>query len=114
MAEEATPKSGKKVYSVEDIQVTEENKLKAALAAIPIVGLILLLIEKDDKFVRYNGAQAVILSIGYFISWFPIIGWLLGLAVSIALLVLFVKALMGKRFDVPGISGLALKLMAAI
>jgi uncharacterized membrane protein len=114
MAEEATPKKGKKVYTLDDIQVNEESKLKAALACIPIVGLVLLLVEKDDKFVRYTGAQAVILSLGYLISWFPVIGWLLGLVVSIGLLVMFIKAFMGQRFDVPGISDLALKLMAAI
>jgi uncharacterized membrane protein len=114
MAEKATPKKGKRVYTLDDIQVNEDNKLKAAFACIPIVNLIFLLIEKDDRFVRYTASQSLILSLFYFISWFPVIGEMLAFFVSIALLVMFIQALTGNRFEVPGISDLALKLMAVV
>jgi uncharacterized membrane protein len=114
MAEEATQKSGEKVYTLEDIQFNEENKAMAALACIPIVGLILLFTEKDDKFVRYTGAQAALVSLLYFVGWFPVIGWLLSLAVTVFLIVMFLKVLGGNRFDMPVVSGLALKLMAKV
>ena len=114
MAEEATPKSAQKVYTLEDIKFNEANKTMAILACIPIIGLVLLFTEKDDKFVRYNGAQAVLVSLGYVVAWFPVIGWLLGLAIAVALIIMFVKALSGQRFDIPVVSGLALKLIAKI
>ena len=114
MAEEAIPKSAEKVYTLEDIQFNEENKAMAALACIPIVGLVLLFTEKDDKFVRYTGAQAALVSLVYFIGWFPIIGWLLSLTITVLLIVMFFKVLSGNRFDIPVISGFALKLMAKV
>lgn len=114
MAEEATQKSAEKVYTLEDIQFNEANKTMAALACIPIVGLVLLLTEKDDKFVRYIGAQSILASLFYLIGWFPIIGWLLSLAVTIVLIVMFFKVLGGERFDIPVVSDWALKLMAKV
>ena len=114
MAEEATQKSAEKVYSLEDIHFNEANKTMAAIACIPIVGLVLLFTEKDDQFVRYIGAQAALASLVYFIGWFPVIGWLLGLAVTISLIVMFIKVLSGERFDIPIFSGLALKVMGKV
>lgn len=125
MAEEATPKGGKKVYSLEDIRFNEENKTMAILACIPIVGLILLFTEKDDKFVRYMGAQFTIaagVSLALSVLMIvPILGLLVGIfsfiynvAVFIMVIVAMVKASKGERFDVPVISKYALKLMASI
>jgi len=114
MAEESTAKSAEKVYTLDDIQFNEANKTMAILACIPIIGLVLLFTEKDDKFVRYNGAQSVLLALGFVVGVIPIIGWLFAFAVSIALLIMFIKALSGQRFDVPVISGWALKLIAKV
>lgn len=34
---------------------------------IPIVGLIFFFIEKTNRFVKFNGAQAILITIGYFV-----------------------------------------------
>ncbi|MCK9415261.1 MAG: DUF4870 domain-containing protein [Candidatus Dojkabacteria bacterium] len=125
MAEEATPKSASKVYTLEDIKFNEENKTMAILACIPLVGLILLFTEKDDKFVRYMGAQftvAAAVSIGLSILMvIPVIGiliaivaWLYNMALFVMMIVAMVKASKGERFDLPIISKFGLMLMAKI
>ena len=116
MAEE---KKAKKVYTLEEIKFNEENKTMAILACIPIVGLVLLFTEKDDLFVRYNGAQFTILAgIQLVLSIIPVIGWMIAPLFSMLSIVLvvvgIVKSSKGERFDIPMISEWALKLMASI
>jgi hypothetical protein len=48
MAEE---KKAKKVYSLNEIKFNEKNKVMAMLSCIPIVGLVMLFVEKKDLFV---------------------------------------------------------------
>ncbi len=125
MAEEAKQKSAQKVYSLEDIRFNEANKTMAILACIPIVGLILLFTEKEDKFVRYMAAQFTIAGAVPLVSMvlmiIPIINVLVGIfnfiywfALIIFIIMGMVKASKGERFDIPVISGLALKLMAKV
>ena len=125
MAEAASTKSAEKVYTLEDIKFNEANKTMSILACIPIVGLILLFTEKNDKFVRYMGAQftiggAVSIAMSILVI-IPVLGviigiiaWLYGMALFIMMIVAMVKASKGERFDVPVISKFALKLMAKI
>jgi uncharacterized membrane protein len=108
MAEEATQKSAEKVYTLEDIHFNEANKTMAILACIPIVGLILLFTEKDDKFVRYMAAQFTIAGA------VPLVSMVFWFALIIFIVMGMVKASKGERYDVPVISGLALKLMGKV
>jgi len=34
---------------------------------IPLVGLIFFLVEKTNRFVKFNGAQATLIGVGYFV-----------------------------------------------
>lgn len=116
MAEE---KQAKKVYTLEEIRFNEENKVMAILACFPIIGLILLFVEKNDQFVRYMGAQfALVGVIQLVLGIIPVVGWFLSvpfmILVWILIIVGMVKASKGERFDVPMISGWALKLMSKI
>ena len=115
MAEE---KQAKKVYTLEEIKFNEANKVMAILACIPLVGLILFFVEKEDKFVRYMAAQFAILGVAEFVlSIIPVIGWILSMPVMILIWVVIilgmVKASKGERFDIPIVSPWALKLMGA-
>ena len=118
MAEEAKKKKAEKVYTLEDIKFNEANKTIAILSCIPIVGFVLLFVEKDDKFVRYMGAQfAIAGAISLVLSAIPIIdalGYWFSFAVFIAMIMAMLKASKGERFDLPVISEWALRLMAAI
>ena len=113
MAEE---KQAKKVYTLEEIKFNEANKVMAILACIPLIGLILFFVEKEDKFVRFIGIQFTILAIvSIFVAIIPVIGWLLaGPVMWILIIVGMVKTSKGERFDLPFISGWALKQMGSL
>jgi uncharacterized membrane protein len=111
MAEE---KKAKKVYTLDGIKYNSQNQWMAVLACIPIVGLILMLVEKEDEFVRYMGAQFTLVGALQLLSWVPIIGWLMAPLTFVLIIVGMVKSYRGERFDIPVISGLALKLLSAI
>ncbi|HOR06214.1 MAG TPA: hypothetical protein PLR67_02490 [Candidatus Dojkabacteria bacterium] len=112
MAEE---KKAKKIYTLEEIKFNEANKAMSILACIPIVGLILLFVEKEDKFVRYMGAQFTLVGVLQFFFWIPVIGLFLLAPLTFLLIIIgMVKASQGQRFDIPLLSDLGLKLMAAI
>ena len=111
MAEE---KKAKKVFTLGEIKYNEKNQWMGVIACIPIVGLILMFVEKDDNFVRYLGAEFTLVGILEFFSWIPVIGWLIGIASFVVIVIGMVKAYRGERFDIPGLSDLALKLLSAV
>ena len=83
-----------------------------------VSGLIFILIEQENKFVRFHAMQSIIvfgaLTIANFIlAWIPVIGgflawiiWLLGVVLWI---VLMVKAYQGTRYKLPWSGNLAEK-----
>lgn len=116
MAEE---KKAKKVFTLEEIRFNEENKVMAILACFPLIGLILLFVEKNDNFVRYMGAQFTLIGvIQLVLGIIPVVGWFLSvpfmILVWILIIVGMVKVSKGERFDVPVVSGWGLKLMGSI
>ena len=114
--------NAKKQVKLEDIKFNPANKTTAILACIPIVGLIMMLVEKEDQFVRYIGAQYAILGaaqlICYVLMIIPYLGWCIAMVAGIGVLVLIVmgmvKASKGERFDIPVITGWAVSLLNAI
>jgi uncharacterized membrane protein len=114
-------KKAQRVYTLEEIKFNEENKYLAFVSCVPFIGFFLLLIEKDDLFVRYMGAQSAIIGAAMLVPIlfaFTSIGISLYSVFSLASFVYFVIAIFktseGKRFDVPYVSEYALKLMGAI
>ncbi|MGM8213781.1 DUF4870 domain-containing protein [Virgibacillus sp. W0430] len=75
-----------------------------------ITGIIFLVIEKEDRFVRYHALQSIITFGIIFIASIvltaiPIIGWLIGILISplsvIIWIILMIKAYQGKWFKLP-------------
>ena len=71
-----------------------------------VSGLILLLVEKQNKHVRYHAAQSLVLFGGMSIlmmvfGWFPILGWSLYPISFVLWLVLMWKAFQGEMFRLP-------------
>ena len=81
-----------------------------------ITGILLLILEKENKFVRFHAAQSlatflplsVILVI---VGMMPLIGWLLAGPISILTLILWLllmfKALKGERYRLPIVGNFA-------
>ena len=83
-----------------------------------VSGLVFILIEQENKFVRFHALQAIIvfgvLTVAIFIlSWIPVIGGfitqIIGLLGFVLWIVLMVKAYQGKRYKLPWSGDLAEK-----
>lgn len=114
----AEAKSAKKVYTLNEIKFNEKNKAMAVIAWVPIIGLIMLFVEKDDLFVRYVGAQSVLLGLILLLGIIPVIGWILSPILSLLVIIVvilgIIKTLQAQRFDIPVLSEWALKLMGTV
>jgi len=84
----------------------------AALAYVlgMVTGVVVLVLERDDEYVRYHALQSVALSVVWLGGWIvlmviPVIGWILlpfwGLMCFVLWLVAMVKAWQGERFRLP-------------
>ena len=84
-------------------------------------GLIIWLMEKENRFVKWNALQALILGIVEAIigilmiifGWVPFIGWLVVVigwialvAILVAVIIAIVKAFSGETFRIPVVSSL--------
>lgn len=83
-----------------------------------ITGIIFLILEKENRFIRFHALQSTIifvalLILNFILTAIPIIGWLVGLLIAplgfILWIVLMVKAYQGKWFKLPVIGSLAEK-----
>lgn len=81
-----------------------------------ISGLIFILLERENKFVRFHALQSIIvfgilMVASVLIGWIPFIGWMFGGLISILALVLWVvlmvKAYQGEMYKLPWAGDLA-------
>ena len=101
---------------------SNENLLAAASYLLGFVtGIIILLVEKQNKFVRFHAMQSTILFGGIFVvnivlGFIPILGWLVGLLLSFTAFILWIvlmwKAFQGDMYKVPYVGDLAEKQLA--
>lgn len=75
-----------------------------------VTGIVFLIIEKENKFVRFHAVQSIVVFGGYtviaiILSFIPIIGWIIGLLLGIAAFILWImlmlKAYQGQTYKVP-------------
>ncbi len=83
-----------------------------------VSGLVFILIEKENKFVRFHAVQSIIVFgainvAGVILGWIPFIGpflgWLLGLLGVVLWIVLMVKAYQAAKYKLPWAGDLAEK-----
>lgn len=91
-----------------------EGNLKAALAYLAgwITGLIFLLTEKEDKFIRFHAAQSLVLFGGIsIIAFIPFLGWIFTIIIAplsfILWIVLMIKAYQNEKMELPLVSDFA-------
>ncbi len=99
-----------------------ENLMSAASYLLGFVtGIIFLLLEKQSKVVRFHAMQSTILFGGIFVinialGFIPILGWLVGLLLSLVAFILWIvcmwKAFQGEMYKVPFVGELAEKQLA--
>ena len=94
-----------------------DEKLTGALCYLVlwVTGIVIYLIEKDNKFVRFHAMQSILVFlplsvISWFFSWILWwFGWLIGLLTFILWIVLMIKAYQGEKFKLPIVGDIAEK-----
>jgi uncharacterized membrane protein len=129
MSSPLTPTGGNKTSSGLD------QNLAGALAYLlgPITGILFLVLEKENRFVRFHAMQSTILGVGWIavsivlslvsgaLVFIPVVGWIVSILVSFGLgvvgflcwLLLMWKAFQGEEWEFPGVGGLAKKQLGA-
>lgn len=88
----------------------KKNKTVAALSYVWILFLIPLLGKKRSKFSQFHAKQGLILFLLSFVAWFPLIGWLIGLAIIVVSIMGILKCLEGTWWKAPYIYELSKKI----
>lgn len=75
-----------------------------------ITGIIFLLLEKDNQFVRFHAIQSIVVFgavtvVDIVLNFIPVVGWILeviiGIVAFILWIVLMIKAYQGQRYKLP-------------
>ena len=82
-----------------------------------VTGVVFLLLEQENKFVKFHALQSIIvfggLSIAWMLAWsVPFLGWIVAIFVippvsAVLWLFLMYKAYQGERYKVPGAGDMA-------
>lgn len=108
--------------------------LAAALSYVlgPITGVLFLLLEKENRFVRFHAAQSITVGVvlialsialsilSTILAFIPVLGWIVALLLSVILgfgsfvlwLLLMWRAAQGREWEVPMAGSLARKIAA--
>jgi uncharacterized membrane protein len=86
----------------------------AAYLFIIIGGLVMLAIEKEDRFVRFHAAQSIVfwvcvLILAALLHWIPVIRELFSIVFIAAWIFLMYQAWMNREFEIPFLGAIARK-----
>lgn len=99
----------------------DENKVAAlSYIGIWITGILILLIEKENRFARFHAMQSVLVFLPlsllvFFIAWIPYVGWVLadfiGFPAMFLVVIFAIMAYRGMKFKIPFIGRYAYRLI---
>ncbi|MFZ6036471.1 MAG: DUF4870 domain-containing protein [Patescibacteria group bacterium] len=87
-----------------------DSNLMAALSYVWVLSIVMLIVKKDDEFVKFHAKQGVILFLFSWVGIIPVIGWIIWMVVAVLEIIGFIKALSGERYKVPVVGDLAEKI----
>ncbi len=87
----------------------EKNKTVAMLSYLWILFLIPLLTAKDSKFAQFHAKQGLVLFIFSLVTFFPILGQILALILTVVYIIGIIKTLNGEWWKIPGVYELSKK-----
>ncbi len=115
--------------TVETSSTGLDPKLAAFLSYLfgIIGGIVFIVIEKDNRYVKFHAWQSIAFSVAYFVAWIaysiiaailghiPVLGWLIDLALGavisigglVAWIILLIKAFSGEEYKLPFIGDFA-------
>lgn len=99
----------------------------------PLTGILFLVLEKENRFVRFHAAQSVVVGIAMvalyivltilnsILAVVPIIGWIIGILLTLVVglgsfvlwLLLMFQAFQGREWEVPGLAPYARRMISS-
>lgn len=82
-------------------KITQEEKIWGALSYVWILSIVALAARKNNDYVRFHASQGFLLFILSLFFWFPILGWILAIIVTIMAIIGILKSLQGEEWQLP-------------
>ena len=95
---------------INKIPPTTDQNLIAALSYVWVISIIMLVIKRNDEFVQFHAKQAVILLIISVFGFIPVIGWIAWALAVAGMVVGFINAWQGRRYELPLVYGWSQKI----
>src|SRR5688572_30374277 len=96
--------------ALDKIPPTSDQNLMAALSYAWIISLVMLVVKKNDEYVQFHAKQGLVLWLASLLGFIPVFGWIVwGLAVA-GMVIGFVNAWKGVRYELPIVYGLSQKI----
>ncbi len=92
------------------IPPTTDQNLMAALSYVWLLSIVMLVVKKNDEFVQFHAKQGIILLIASIFWFIPIIGQLVAILAFAGMVVGFIQAWQGKRYQLPLVYGWSQKI----
>jgi uncharacterized membrane protein len=111
------------VHATSQVSSSSSSHLMGALTYFlsPLTGIVFLLVEKRDPFIRFHAMQSTLFGVGMIVLWIalsiattalaivPVVGWVIGILATLGLtilgfvfwLVLMIQAFQGKEWEAP-------------
>ncbi|MFA5134255.1 MAG: DUF4870 domain-containing protein [Patescibacteria group bacterium] len=102
-------KEEKKPEGAQPASKNSDSNLMAALSYVWVLSVVMLVIKKDDEFVKFHAKQGLVLFLASWLAWIPAIGWALGLVIVVLVIIGFLKAQSGERYKMPVVGDIAEK-----
>lgn len=89
--------------------VPQDDKLLGALSYVSFVSIIMFVVKRENMFVVHHARQGIVLFVGSLFWPIPIVGWIIA-AISYVLMVIgFIKAYNGEKYEMPVVFDLTKK-----
>lgn len=82
-------------------KITSEEKIWGAVSYLWILSIVALAARKNNDYIRFHANQGFLLFILSLFFWFPILGWVLAVLVTITAIVGILKSLQGEKWQLP-------------
>lgn len=95
---------------IKKIPPTTDRNLLAALSYVWILGLVMLVIKRNDAFIQFHAKQGVVLFLISLVGFIPVIGWVLWALSITGMVIGFIHAWQGKEYKLPFVYGWSQKI----
>lgn len=83
------------------IPPTSDSNLLAAFSYAWLLSVVLLVVKRNDENVQFHAKQGTVLFLGSLLGFIPLFGWLVAIACWVGMIVGFIMAWQGKRYQIP-------------